>query len=165
MEARPEIALKTSRIDIIMEVLGWTALAALWIYVAVNYPRLPEIIPTYFGMGGKPDAYGGKESVFVGPSIATVIFMVLFYLQHRPHTFNYMNPITPENIERLYANAVKMVRVMKTCICLLFLLIEYFTTFQLIEDGKADSKWIFIGIFGLIQLPIFYFVIQASKDK
>lgn len=162
---QPKIALATTRIDIIFEILGWTALASLWIYVIVNYPSLPDIIPTHYGMGGKADAWGDKDSVFFGPSIATVIFLALFFLQNRPHVFNYLNPITPENIEHQYSNARKMIRVLKACICLFFLLMECTTTFELVNGGEADAKWTFLGCFLIIQLPMFYFLIQASKDK
>lgn len=60
---RPRIKLQLMPADIVLEVLGWLALAALWGYLAYSYPGLPEIIPTHFGAGGVPDGYAGKGSV------------------------------------------------------------------------------------------------------
>lgn len=93
------------------------------------------------------------------------MFVFMLFMQRRPHTFNYPNPITEDNAVRQYTNAVRMIRVLKICICLVFIVIEYSSTITMVENGKADAKWMFLGIFLLVQLPLFYFLIQASKDK
>lgn len=162
---RPRIKINPTRFDITVEVMAWMALAFLWAYVIIGYPDLPEIIPTHFGRGGRADAWGSKDSVFFGPGIATVLVIFLTVLQHYPHSFNYNEDITPENAERQYGIAARMVRVLKACIAVLFIIIEYTTGAAAIEDDKVDSKWVFLGVFLLIQLPAFYFLTKALNKK
>ncbi|PZR22490.1 MAG: hypothetical protein DI539_05330 [Flavobacterium psychrophilum] len=162
---RPRIKIQPTRFDIAIEVFAWMALAFLWAYVIIGYPALPEIIPTHFGMGGKADAWGSKDSVFMGPGFATLIMLFVTFIQRKPHTFNYNEDITPENAERQYTLMVRMLRVLKACIGLLFILIEYTTGAAAIEDDTVDSKWLFLGVFLLIQLPAFYFLTKALNKK
>lgn len=162
---RPRIKIKPTRFDIAVEVFAWTALALLWIYVTVQYPNLPEIVPTHFGIGGKADAWGSKDSVFFGPGIATVLVIGMTILQRYPYQFNYMEDITEENAERQYTIGVRMIRVLKTCIAILFIIIEYTTGAAAVQDDKVDMKWFFLGVFLLIQLPVFYFLTKMLNKK
>lgn len=60
----------------------WTfLLAALPFAVAAwLYPGLPERIPTHFGPSGRPDAWGGRESIFLGPSIMGIVSIFTYVL-------------------------------------------------------------------------------------
>jgi len=53
------------------------AYAILWIFTLYVYPKLPEIIPTHFNLGFKPDAWGPKLSFLFLP-----IFAAIFPLTH-----------------------------------------------------------------------------------
>jgi len=165
MEARPRIKIKPTPFDITVEVTAWMALIFLWVYLIMIYPGLPEIIPTHFGMGGKADGWGSKDSIFMGPGFATVLVIAMTILQRFPHKFNYLEDITIENAERQYTIGLRMVRVLKACIAVLFIIIEYTTGAAAVEDDTIDSKWLFIGIFVLVQLPLFYFLTQSLKKK
>ena len=62
--------------------LGWALLliAAPLAYAAYVYPSLPDTIPTHFNMSGEADAYGGKDSIFLGPGIMAVVGIFVFIL-------------------------------------------------------------------------------------
>ena len=49
-------------------------------YAMYLWPDLPEQIPTHFGIEGKPDAWGGKGSIFVAPGILSGVGLVLFFI-------------------------------------------------------------------------------------
>lgn len=55
-------------------------LAAPFAYAAYVYPSLPESIPTHFNIKGEADAYGGKDSIFLGPGIMTIVGLFVFLL-------------------------------------------------------------------------------------
>jgi len=47
----------------------------------------------------------------------------------------------------------------------MFIAIEYSTTSAAVSsDGVADTKWMFILIIFLVQIPLFWFIIQSSKN-
>jgi uncharacterized membrane protein len=49
-------------------------------YAAYLYPSLPEKIPTHFNIKGEADAYGGKDSIFIGPGILGATGLFTFFL-------------------------------------------------------------------------------------
>ena len=49
-------------------------------YAAYIYPSLPETIPTHFNIKGEADAYGGKNSIFLGPGIMAVAGLFVFFI-------------------------------------------------------------------------------------
>uniref|UniRef100_UPI00345DCA0D DUF1648 domain-containing protein n=1 Tax=Flavobacterium sp. TaxID=239 RepID=UPI00345DCA0D len=52
---RPILKLPLTPFDRTVEVLGLLTLIVFWIFTINYYALLPEIIPTHFGGGGKPD--------------------------------------------------------------------------------------------------------------
>lgn len=49
-------------------------------YALYLYPHLPERIPTHFNAKGEADAYGGRNSIYLGPGIMGVVSMFMFAL-------------------------------------------------------------------------------------
>lgn len=49
-------------------------------YAAYLYPSLPDSIPTHFNIKGEADAYGGKNSIFLGPGIMSVVGLFVFFI-------------------------------------------------------------------------------------
>ena len=49
-------------------------------YAAYVYPSLPDSIPTHFNIKGEADAYGGKNSIFLGPGIMSVVGLFVFFI-------------------------------------------------------------------------------------
>jgi uncharacterized membrane protein len=73
------------------------------------YFQLPESIPVHFGMGGKPDRWGGRMQLFVAPVLATFIFLLFWAIRQIPADFYNMPPaITPEIRDRQIRNSHEM---------------------------------------------------------
>jgi len=47
-------------------------------FAAWLHPRLPGRIPVHFGADGRPDAWGGPDSIYLGPSIMGAVSLILF---------------------------------------------------------------------------------------
>lgn len=166
MESRPKTAIKPERIDIVLEVLGWTALITLWAYIIISYQSLPDVVAIHFGSGGKADGYGSKDTTFLSAIIPTVLFIFMTFIQRRPHWFNYSETITKENAERQYKAGVRLMRALKMSICLVFLIIEYSSVrASAAETGEINIVWMFLGVMLLIKVPLFYFLIKSSSNK
>lgn len=81
----------------VIDFLSWLFLAILWGYTLWQLSKLPEIIPTHFGLGGKADSFGSKNSILGLPIIATFAVGLLQFFSGKPQYFNYPVKITEAN--------------------------------------------------------------------
>ena len=66
-----------------------------FIYAAYLYPSLPEIIPTHFNIKGEADGFGGKDSIYLGPSIMGVVSLFTYFF------LTYIKKIDPKRAEQM----------------------------------------------------------------
>lgn len=116
---RPKIKLTLAPIDEWLESLCFIGCVWLWIYCIKAYRILPETIPTHFNLKGVADDYGSKATMFILPSVATAIYILITVLNQYPHIFNYMVKITADNAEKQYSFATRMLRVVKLIVIVL----------------------------------------------
>ena len=62
--------------------------AAALVDAAYVYPSLPDTIPTHFNIKGEADAYGGKDSIFLGPGIMAIVGLFVFILLSNIKSFD-----------------------------------------------------------------------------
>ena len=79
------IPMKNSTTNIVVALL---LIAAPFAYAAYVYPSLPDTIPTHFNIRGEADAYGGKDSIFLGPGIMAVVGLFVFVLLSNIKSFD-----------------------------------------------------------------------------
>jgi uncharacterized membrane protein len=164
-EDRPNIKPLITRTDKAVEIIAITALAALWLFVFLVYSKLPEIIPTHFNGSGKADGFGDKESIFLGPGICTVMFLGMSFLQMKVRHFNFITEITPENALKQYTFALRMVRMLKLSIVMVFAMIEFHTYKASLGMNSESGKYLILATLALVYIPILYFLIQSSKNS
>lgn len=128
-----------------------------------HYAALPDTIPIHYNAVGEVDNFGNKKSLFLLPTIATVIVLIFGYLSKLPHTFNYMVDITQDNAQKQYTIASRMLRYLKLSISCVFFLI-FFRTLQIV-NGKAGAlgKYFLPFTLAIIFLPILYFLVQSVR--
>ncbi len=163
MEVRPKIKIERTPTDIILEIMGWVALAGLWIFILMNYSNLPETIPTHFNGAGKVDNYGSKATLFMLPIIATLAYIGLTVLNNYPHVFNYPTKLTAENALRQYTGATRMIRYLKLVIVLVFSMIVFMTLQTAAGQSDGLGAWFLPFTLGLIFIPLGIFVIQSFR--
>ena len=61
---------------------------APFVYSALIYPQLPSQIPTHFNIEGKADAWGGPESIFIGPGIMGAVSVFIYVLMTNLKSFD-----------------------------------------------------------------------------
>ena len=69
-------------------ILALLLIAAPFAYAAYVYPSLPDTIPTHFNIKGEADAYGGKDSIFLGPGIMAIVGLFVFILLSNIKSFD-----------------------------------------------------------------------------
>ncbi len=163
--SRPKINPPLSVFDIILESLA--ALFVLWMIATLimDYPALPERVPTHFNASGEADDWGGKPSLLLLPVIAVVLYAGLTILNRFPYAFNYPFEITEENAERQYRLAKTMVITVKMMVTGSFLYI-HLKTMAVAKGtaGELGAAFVFILLAGTFVPVIIYFIV-ASRNK
>jgi len=164
-QLRPILKIKLTKSDMIIEIISVLILATFWFSTFFQYNSLPEIIPTHFNGDGSANGNGPKYMIFGLPIISLLFYIGLTYVSRFPEKFNYMTEITTQNAVKQYSIATQMLRVMKLCIIIMFFAVEY-KTVQDALNGKSDlGGWFMFCIVSLIFIPLFYFLVQFSKNS
>lgn len=165
MTKRPKIKVNTTKTDIAIELLGGFVIVAIWVFTLFNYSKLPEQIPVHYNVIGEVDSFGGKEHILTLPLVATILFTGLTILNKYPHTFNYPTTITSENAYFQYKKATQLIRFLKLVLAIIFGLIAFETIQNTENDTKNLGIWTLPTTLALLFLPIFYYLIKATKNE
>jgi uncharacterized membrane protein len=150
---RPKITIPLQSFDYALEILAALGLLSMLVLCVFHYGQLPEQIPTHFGPDGRADAFGSKSTLWILPGLGTLMFVVMTFINRRPDRFNYTVKITPENAERQYILATRLIRLMKTFVMLIFA----FLVWRTIETTRSEAEGL-----GFWPLPILVIAILGT---
>ena len=156
MASSLKIKIELNRTDKLFEILGYLALALIWLLTIYSYYYLLETIPNHFDINGNIEAYGSKTSIFIVPFISTFLFVGLTILNRFPQIFNYPTEITDQNRSIQYSNATRLIRLIKLSITLIFLITGLIPT---------QTIWISIVIIFGIHIPLVYYIYKMFKNR
>lgn len=134
---RPVLELPFSGWEKGLEILALIGIFVLLFLVCQWWEALPQRIPTHFGAGGEPDAWGSKSSLLIITIVAIATYGLLTILNRYPHTFNYLVEITEANAEEQYRMARQLMAVLKVEITWMFAYIQWITI--QVALGKASG--------------------------
>lgn len=164
-KTRPKIKVKPNTFDKCIEILSWVALLLMWGVVLWFYEGLPETIPTHFNAAGEPDAWGDKPVLFILPGMASLLFLLISLVGFFPHKFNYSIEITAENAAFQYLNALRMMRVLKLAVVILFLFILVMTIRTAFGKAEGLGWWFILAVLVLNIGPIIYFLNRSYQKN
>lgn len=156
-----------NRNKIIEKFLDFTGAAALiffWAYTYYLISAFPEIIPTHFNLAGEPDSFGSKNTSYLLPAVATIIFILLTVINRNPERFNYPFPVNESNAKHQYRLAANFIRILRLSIVIIFLLILHFTG----RSARGVSEFqnmLLPAVLLMTFLPILIYLILASGIK
>lgn len=155
---RPILELPYTPLDTLLEIVAGLGILGHVVILLKWWPVLPARVPTHFGLAGLPDAWGGKESLFILPAVGLFIYLLLTILSRFPHVYNYMCKLHEKNVEQQYRLARSLLLWMKTEIVWLFAYIEWMTILSALEQrlglGAAFLPVTMAVIFGTIGIYI-----------
>jgi uncharacterized membrane protein len=114
---------------------------------------LPDRLPTHYDFAGKPDAWGGKETLVILPLVSLFFFIIFVILERFPRIYNYPVVITEENAERQYRLARSLLTWINFSIIWFFAYMEWRTI--LVALGRADGL-------GIAAILVFMLMIMGS---
>jgi uncharacterized membrane protein len=161
---RPKINLPLTGLQLKLEVLAFALLAALWAYVLFVYGSLPNSIPMHFNTAGQVDNWGNKNTIFLMPTLATVICVGFYFLCKVPHIHNYMVNITPENAAYQYSNSTLLLRVVKVMVMVLFLLAINKTIAVVTNQASLPWAVFYFAVIAIVATPV-VFIYRMFANK
>lgn len=166
MEKRPILTLEKTKLDYLIEIVAVAILVFHWIFVWVNFSKLPQIIPSHIDSNGNIDGMGPKGLIFLLPTISILMYVLISVVNKNPHRFNFPYPITEENAERQYRNSLMMTRVMKCLIQFVFLAVSFDWISTIMPEKNIISRfWLLSLSFSSIFFCMFFFVYRGFKLK
>jgi uncharacterized membrane protein len=165
MNQRPKLHIVLSPADRFLEALGYVLLCLMWGIAMFAFRELPGTIPIHYDTSGKADSYGDKMFLLLLPVIPTAIFFAITALSKYPHIFNYIVTITEENARRQYSLALRLLRVLKIAVVLIFLVNVLFTYVFTKDINSGGSGWNIVFTFLILLLPAIIYCVAASRVK
>lgn len=158
---RPVISLGLSPALLAVELAGAIAILVSILPIVQFWGVLPDRIPIHFGLGGQPDAWGDKVTIWMLPALAAIIFVVLTAVSRYPHTFNYPVRITQENARRQYLLGRGLLVWLKAEVCWLFAFIVRQQILVALGNAQRFSIELVFGMFFLIFATVGVYLMRA----
>ena len=162
--SRPRIEVPWGAWDWVLELVGLAGLVMLLVVPAFYYQQLPESIPVHFNFQGQPDSFGPRETIWILPTIGTVLFLLMSIANQSPHTFNYTVKIDERNAEVEYAMATRMMRLIKALIVVVFVYLDW-TSIQIALGESTGLYWWFAPAFLLALFGTVGFFVLRSRRR
>ncbi|MFQ5447690.1 MAG: DUF1648 domain-containing protein [Saprospiraceae bacterium] len=162
-EQRPEIKLEFQSFDLILEGLALMGTIALVVLPLIHLHQLPDEIPTHFNASGTPDGYGSKMTLWLLPLIGIGQYVLLTFIARYPQSYNYPVKITGENAVRQYLIAVRMIRMLKAIIAVIFTFITYKMIATALGETEGLGSYFIVVFLVAVFGPIGYYFVRAGR--
>lgn len=160
---RPELKIKLSIVDYLLEASAIIILIFTWYYVISNYSTLPEKIPHHFNAMGEADQWGKKSIIWLMPIIGSVLWMLLSILSQYPQSFNYYQKINEHNVEYQYRLALRLMRGIKIIVGIIFLYVVHSMKMVALDQQNSSKINIFVILISLAITIITYLYLASKK--
>lgn len=147
-------------LQVVCEALLAVLAALPFILLPLFWNKIPNEIPTHFGITGAADTWGGKASIWIVPCMAAglYLFITLLFLLVPPSAWNTTEGVTDEN----RADYVRVMRWMMLFVKLCMLSILYQTLWTQ-AHAQADPAWLLPLNLGILLGGIILFLVYTHK--
>lgn len=164
-EERPLIKIENDIYNIILDLTCGILLIISTTNALTNWMKLPQIIPSHFNFAGDVNGFGNKNFILILPSIMIFLFIVFTILEKFPNRFNYPIKINYSNAETQYNLAVKLLKITKVEILIIFTYLSN-TIINSAIIGKLTINKMFLPIILIsLLLTIVIYIYKAIKNK
>lgn len=164
--SRPDLVPARSRLEGALEVVSLLAVAACVGVAAVYWDALPQRVPSHFGVGGNPDAYGSKSSVLTPVVAALGLHLLFTVIQRIPaRYYNYPVRITADNALAQYRLARRCLATIKAGISLALACGVWMTVQVALGHRQGLSGWFLPGVLMVTLLPVIWYASAAYRQR
>lgn len=158
-EEQPILKIEMTLADKFMEIAGLLVLLSLWIVTFLKYHEHLVSLPLAEGAGSK----GARGWIFFLPILGSVFYCGMTILNKYPHVFNYPTKITPQNAEKKYRIATRLIRYLKFILVLSFSLVAWMSSPTANISPSGHVPWFLLLFVGLIYGPLAYGIFRLFR--
>jgi uncharacterized membrane protein len=160
MEVIMKFKLKRTKLQIILEIVSFCILAAMFAYLAVRWGDVPDKIPGHYNAMGQVDRIGSKGELLLLPILGWLMYLGMTAVGHFPQIWNTGVTVTQENKERVYRILKSMLSTLKLIVAMVFVYITINSSLAI-----ALPVW-FLPIFLIIMFgSVIFFVVKLTREK
>ncbi|MFT9056257.1 MAG: DUF1648 domain-containing protein [Ethanoligenens sp.] len=150
-----------TRFQLVCEILLVVLATLPFILLSLYWNKIPNKIPTHFGITGAADAWGGKECIWIVPCMAAGLywFITLLFLLVPPSACNTPEYVTDEN----HVDYVRIMRWMMLFVKLCMLSILYQTLWTQVHAFATNPAWSLPLNLGILLGGVILFLIYTHK--
>lgn len=161
MPRNPERTYVRGPVMSVLRLVGPVVAVLSVVVMIVVYPRLPDEVPTHFGLTGDVDSFGPRWNVFILAGISLLLQAGVLFLSSKPHFLNYPVVVTATNAQRVYQEGERMLVWVAVALAVLF------TGLNLSVLDVASGPVMLLGLVGLVAavvLGIIRFTRMSSRS-
>lgn len=156
--------------DKVFATLAVVVLLVTWVMLMWAWPILPDRIPTHFGAGGMPDAWGQKSfwNVFILASLPTLIGILFGWLYRHPMYSNIPSSVLLSVMpEPERTTIIRLIRHLLVMIYMIMTLLFAYVSLAVVSGGLAGTArlnpWLIFGLVGFLLLVAGTYTVWMAK--
>ncbi len=154
--------MKWSRTKWLLEGLTLASILAMVGLTLVQWQDLPARIPMHFGISGKPDGWGGKDSIWILSLLAVVVNVILSIASVFPAMQN-----LPFDVDRSRPEVQRVLFEMATTVTLAVTMVLAIVNWSMIEVGIGRLPGLgcllLPVILAMIFIPVGYYLVKLRR--
>jgi hypothetical protein len=144
------------------EALTLVGLLAPIAFLAAHWTAIPAIVPIHYGLNGQPNRFGSRDTLWLLPAIATLLYGFLHFIARFPHLFNLPVAATDPRRPHVEAMALDLLGWMRLEIAWLFGFLTWSSVVTARHIGTGLPVW-FTPFFVIVTLSTVGIFIQRSR--
>lgn len=144
---------------------GAGGLSAVLVALLIAPSFLPGRVPLHFGASGQPDRWGSARELMLVPVIALALYALLSFVARIPHHYNYPVAITPQNAERQYFLARRLIFALRAVLVWIFLVLFWKVRRVAIGEATGLGPLFFFLAVGLVGACVAWYLVAAIRSR
>ena len=131
------------------ELLPLAVVFAAWLHLGLTWKSSPALVPTHFGLDGRPDAWSDRSALWFDPAMATGLYLLMTLM-----------PLLDEKTGRPLIRGLPFL-VFRTGVLLVLLALQVATA----QPREPDSMRWFFGVAIAVLVILTAFVVHAQARR
>jgi uncharacterized membrane protein len=156
-----------TKTDRIIEWVSILVIICTFIHICIAWTSLPDVIPKHFNAAGEADGYGSKYTILIMLPLMLGFYVMLTLVGKYPSIHGYAVTITESNREAQQRMAIRLLRVIKLEIILIFAYLQTQIVISALGRGTGLGKWflpvMLVVVFGTLGIYLYKSIKSEHK--
>lgn len=162
---QPKLTMKSSGIEKTFNVLSFSIIIFLFLYIFYVQRKLPRDVPIHIGENGVV-GFGTSSLLYLLPIIATILFCGIYFISKSPHLTSFPVDLNEKNIHYMY----RLMKEMMACFNLAIVFgfgITIWNAAELVKNKEANmlGAIVFLFIVPILVLGCYSFAMWRKNQN